>query len=319
MIMNGKIFISIASYKDALLKNTILEAYNKAHNKDRLVFGIFEQIHMSDCLDLGQFAFRDQIRYVRVNPETTKGVCWARQNIQSMYNDEEYYFQIDAHMLFDSGWDEYLIQQFEEIKRYNPKPIITAYPAHFKHDMSLIVNYEPKDLWIVGTGEERNDKFEILGFCPPFGGPKTSEHNAVHGFHLGACFLFSNGIFVREVPYDDAIFFGGEEPVLSIRAWTHGYDIFHIKNLRTYHCWDKPYGGIVQRDFRGDQHLIYQTAAAEYIDKLVRHQIPDPYGLGTARTVEQYMKYSGLNYYNRKFKENPKMFTVPYYKKVIID
>jgi len=316
--MDGKIFISIAAYRDALLKNTILEAYNKAEFKDRLVFGVFEQTSLPDCLDLGQFHFRDQIRWHRVDPEYTKGVCWARKHIQSMYRGEQYYFQIDAHMLFDPGWDKNLIDALEEIKRYNQKPIITGYPNGFEHDFSAKREYHPGHINIISTSSDRNDKFQYMGFCPPYGGSIASQHRAVYGFHLGACFIFCDGNFVREVPYDDAVFFGGEEPILSLRAWTHGYDIFHIGELRTWHCWHKPYGGVVQRDLENGLGQVYMDQAREYIEKLVSRQVSGPYGLGNQRTVEQYIKYSGLNYFKKEFNENPEMFKVPYYTKLTV-
>ena len=87
------IFISIAAYKDKLLPITINEAYSKAKHKDNLVFGIFEQHTESASINLDNFEFKSQIRYKRVDPETTKGVCWARKNIQNMYQNETYYFQ----------------------------------------------------------------------------------------------------------------------------------------------------------------------------------------------------------------------------------
>lgn len=308
-----KIFISIASYKDQLLKNTILEAHAKARHPQRLVFGIFEQNTHEDCLDINQFEFKDQIRYVCVDYRKSQGVCWARKNVQSLYQGEDYYFQIDAHMLFEDGWDDYLVNRLEEIRKYNAKPIITAYPHDFDHStLTRKAEYKPNELLIVWTGESRNPEFQDKGFCPPWGGFRESPHMAVHGFYIGACFIFTIGDFVRDVPYDDYIFFGGEEPALALRAWTHGYNIFHIANLHVYHCWQKAYGGVIHWDIDGQQSQQHKSNAAEHILKLAKNEVAAPYGLGTERTAEQYMNYSGVNYLTRVYKENPRMFTVPY-------
>jgi hypothetical protein len=315
--MNQKIFISIASYRDRLLKNTILEAYNKAKFRNNLVFGVFEQNNIEDSLNLDDFRFKDQIRYSRVDYQESKGVCWARKHVQDMYQDEEYYFQIDAHSLFDQNWDEYFINRLEEIRKYHAKPIITAYPHDFEHTtLRPKVNYQPNELLIIWTGEERNPLFKTMGFCPPWGGFRTSPHMAVHGFYLGACCIFTIGNFVRDVPYDDAIFFGGEEPMLALRAWTHGYNIFHTTNLHLYHCWQKSYGGVVHWDIDSSQKQQHEAHAIEHINKLVNNQVPAPYGLGTERTAEQYMSYSGVNYRSQEYKHHPEMFTVPYYEKL---
>lgn len=318
--MDNKIFISIASYRDRLLKNTLLEAYNKAQHKERLVFGVFEQARPEEALNLDDFAFKDQIRYERVDPELSRGVCWARKHVQTMFRDEQYYMQIDAHMLFDNNWDQYYVDHLEEIKKYSAKPIITAYPNNFQHDdLNVRAEYRPNEIVMIWTGEERSPEFKEKGFCPPWGGYFPSKHSAVHGFYIGACFIFTIGSFVRDVPYDDSIFFGGEEPALSLRAWTHGYDIFHIQKLHLYHCWHKSYGGVIHWDVDGSKSQQYKSDAKVHLEKLINNQVPAPYGLGTERTLEQYMAFSGLNYIIKEYKHNPKMFTVPYYEKINYD
>jgi hypothetical protein len=310
--MDNKIFISIASYKDKLLKNTILEAYNNARYKDRLVFGIFEQIQMSDCLDLGQFSFRDQIRYQRVDPETTKGVCWARKNIQEMIADEQYFLQIDAHTLFNPDWDQTLIDTLDEIKNYHPKCIMSGYPDDFNCNTFEKHPGVPNSVNIISNMEERNHLFALHGFHPPVGGWFSSSHKITHGYHLGACFIFSDISFAQEVPYDDSVFFGGEEAILSARAWTHGYNIFHISKIPLYHCWDKPYGGVVQRDYVPGHDIKIQAQAKEHIRKLVQGQVASPYGLGTKRSINDYMKYSGLDFFNYDFKSRRVIFETAY-------
>ncbi len=44
---------------------------------------------------------------------------------------------------------------------------------------------------------------------------------------VSAHFLFTLGAFVNDVPYDPELYFHGEEIMLAIRAFTHGYDLFH--------------------------------------------------------------------------------------------
>ena len=43
-------------------------------------------------------------------------------------------------------------------------------------------------------------------------------------------FYFTSGEFIKEVPYDPDIYFGGytEETTLSVRAFTNGYDFFRF-------------------------------------------------------------------------------------------
>ena len=59
-----KIFINIASYRDPLLANTVKDAYDNAHYKDSLVFGIVDQSYGMETFDPGYFDFKKQIKYV---------------------------------------------------------------------------------------------------------------------------------------------------------------------------------------------------------------------------------------------------------------
>ena len=316
------IFISIASYRDKLLANTINEAYSKAKYKDNLVFGVFEQNFENDSINLDDFEFKNQIKYSRVEPDPTKGVCWARTNVQKMFNDETYYFQIDAHMLFDENWDEFFIDNLKELKKYHNKPIITAYPLNFNCFTFEEKSYKQDTVSIVATDNDhgRDIKFKRLGYSPPWGNSyHPSQYKMVHGYHLGGCCIFSEGNFVRNIPYDDSIYFGGEEPMLTLRAWTHGYNIFHAGNIRVYHCWDKQYGGIVQRDLKYDSRESdsRDDRAKKYINSMIRGEIQGQFGIGRERTVEQYIEYSGLDFFNYIFNnKNEAIFSKPYFEQL---
>src|SRR4029079_6290659 len=63
---------------------------------------------------------------------------------------------------------------------------------------------------------------------------------------LSAHFLFAPGSFVRDVPYDPALYFIGEEITLAVRAFTCGYDLFHPGE--TILCNEE------QRDYRPHKH-----------------------------------------------------------------
>ena len=49
------IFLSISSYKDPLLSNTLQSAYKNAHQKNNIVFAVVDQ--NEEKLDLEQFDF----------------------------------------------------------------------------------------------------------------------------------------------------------------------------------------------------------------------------------------------------------------------
>lgn len=316
------IFISIASYKDILLEKTINEAYSKAKYPNNLVFGIFEQNYESDSINLDNFAFKNQFKYKRIDPELAKGVCWARQLIQEMYSGEKYFFQIDSHMLFDQDWDEHFISCLEELKKYHNKPLITAYPTGFNPYTFEKGIYRPGTVSIIKTNDKqgRLKKFKSGGYLKGFGKQDhPSKHKMVYGYYIGACCIFSQGIFVEEVPYDDSIFFTGEEPALSIRAWTHGYNIFHISDLHVYHCWTRDYGVRVQEDLAPGQGWANLKRAKKHIQRLIHGEIVGKNGIGTERTTQHYVDFSGINFFNFTWTDrNKNVFGKPYYEPLTI-
>lgn len=318
----NKIFISIASYKDPLLENTIKEAYSKARHKDNLVFGILEQNFETDSINLDNFEFKNQIRYSRVDPELSKGVCWARSIVQGMYDNEEYYFQIDSHMLFEENWDEYFISCFTELKRYHDKPIITGYPLNFNSDTFEKESPYPEDriaVILTNNKRQRDKHFVTLGFSPPWGHVNyKTPHKMIHGYYIGACCLFAEGIFVKEIPYDDSIFFGGEEPMLTLRAWTHGYNIFHVGNLHVYHCWQRNYRVGVHNDLAPGRNEIHRKNTKNYIQRMIRGEITGRYGIGNVRSVQQYIDFSGIDYFNYVWQDKNNIFEMPYYQQLTV-
>ena len=52
----------------------------------------------------------------------------------------------------------------------------------------------------------------------------SSQPGAFYSGH----FVFTLGSFLTEVPYDPNIPFDGEEDSMSIRAFTHGWDVFYM-------------------------------------------------------------------------------------------
>ena len=50
-----------------------------------------------------------------------------------------------------------------------------------------------------------------------------------------AHFAFASGQFVKEVPHDPDYYFHGEEISIAVRAYTHGYDLFHPHKIIAWH------------------------------------------------------------------------------------
>ena len=58
-----------------------------------------------------------------------------------------------------------------------------------------------------------------------------------HGYLIAAGCLFTRGSFVKDVPYDQSLYFYGEELSIALRAFTRGYGIYHIPSTPIYHLY----------------------------------------------------------------------------------
>lgn len=297
------IFISIASYRDPLLTTTVTEAYINAKNKDDLVFGIVDQGYLGETIDIPLLSFKNQIRYLRIDPEFARGAAWPRNLAQSMWNNEDFYLQIDSHTMFDPNWDEILINQYNELKKYHSKPVITTYPHAF----------EVIDKDITNLKKTRFSGHLVLKSCDKFSNNVNDMYihtnstminclTPVHGFLISGNFLFTQGRVCEDVPYDPYLYFSGEEHSYALRLWTNGYNIFHDVEIPIYTNYNRNYR-VVSWDDSEDKRIIkwwqHDIRSKERLKKIVTGQDVGKYGLGSVRTLDQYIKWTGIDYLNR--------------------
>ncbi len=83
------IFVQIAAYRDPELLPTIRDCIAKADFPDDLRFGICWQTDGEDRA-LEPFLGSDRFSIQRVPWNESKGLCWARSEIQKLYGGEEY-------------------------------------------------------------------------------------------------------------------------------------------------------------------------------------------------------------------------------------
>jgi hypothetical protein len=330
-----KLFVSIASYRDILLETTLNDAYNNALYKDSLVFGVIDQSYASETLDLSCLTFNQQIRYVRIDPEYSRGVCWARHMAQTFYNEEDYFLQIDSHTIFDAGWDKYLIDRLEELQELHDKPIITGYPTAFYVVDGDITNIKKSEKleWCDTMTVVKNESFQKNDFYIKIKGDHKKNVKAVHGYLVAGGFLFSIGRMVEEVPYDPYMYFHGEEQSFALRAWTWGYSIFHIDMVPVYHHYNDPNRPLYNRLTPWSDVLTIQKKITDHwyeledmakrrLVNLVTGQDLGIYSLGKVRGLKQYKEWSGIDYLNRTLNENAvtgeHTFNIPYQNRIIV-
>lgn len=304
----SKIFISLASFVDPYLVFTLTSACKMARNPQNLVFGVVDQHPENRRQLLKKYELPAEIRYVNIDPVESRGVCWARSIAFSFYQQETYFLQVDSHTYFEQDWDENLINQFSALCKQSAKPILSVYPFgfEFENDLPVVktkIGHKTTLAMRPKPDEELTEENPVLHF--------RAEHvftrEPIPGFHLAGGFIFTRGQFVNEIPYDPRLYFHGEEQNLSIRAYTHGWDIFHPPVIPLYHLYKVPNNAYVahhwhqdwqaQRDYHWND---LRNLAMKRLADLVYHQKNlGAFGLGSERSLEDFAKFSGIDYQKR--------------------
>ncbi len=301
------IFVSVAAYQDALLWWTIDNAYRMATNPGRLRFGVVDQSVNSTRESTRAMPWSGQVRYVHLHPRYARGPCWARALAYSFWEGETYLLQIDSHMWFEKGWDDFLCQEMmgATLETGHSRHMLSTYPRAFEFkDGQPVEGNSPKDVLVNRPKPDSPMKpdspvmmFQAL--------PVVSKVR-VPGHHIGAGCLFANGALLHEVPYDPWLYFHGEEQNLSVRAWTRGWDIWHPVKMPILHLYKEGGGKEIvhwspeedaQRDFRWNELEV--RAARRMTDLLYTGTVRGPYGLGDTRSLAEFAQASGIDYVNK--------------------
>jgi hypothetical protein len=99
-------------------------------------------------------------------------------------------------------------------------------------------------------------------------------------------FLFADGAFNRDVPFDPNLYFVGDEVSITIRAYTHGYDFFHPHVILGWHCYDRE-SRVTHWHDHADWHLQHQHSMRR-LRKLFSGKLKGRYGIGDRRTLHDF-------------------------------
>ena len=308
-----RIFIHLPAYREPELVPTIKDALKNAEHPERLVFGICRQYNPEDGFDnVDEFRDNPQVRLHEMLYTQAKGLPYARAIInETLLQDEEFVLQLDSHHRFIEGWDTKLITWYNQLVEDGYNPILTGYlPLYDPTDDPAGRTMEP---WLQ----------EAVCFYPhgtifirPVGIPDyKSLTKPIPSRFMSGHFSFGPNRWAKEVRHDPDIYFSGEEINLTLRTFTHGYDLFHPHELVIWHATMRTErDGILVWDDQSkrgdDMWWKQQNIGRAKIRQLFR--VEDNgfdltgYDIGTVRTIRDYEKYAGIHFAKKSFQKYTK-------------
>lgn len=297
------ILVHLPSYRDPELIPTIKSALENAKYPERIHFGICRQYNPEDGFDnVDEYRNDDRFHIMDVLYTEAKGLPWARAQInENLLTNQDYILQLDSHHRFAENWDETLIDMHKGLEKKGYKPILAAY----------LPLYTP-----FNDPEGRADvpwQQQFVCFYPH--GTIFIRPGLLHGHEmmteppmsrfLSGHFCFAKSQWARDVRHDPDIYFSGEEINLTVRSYTHGYDMFHPHKMVVWHStMREERSGILKWDDDSKQGVDWYNKQ-EYARKKIRVLLgseEDPtidltgYDLGTERTLRDYEKYAGVHF-----------------------
>ena len=241
-----KIFVSIASYRDQELLDTVFSILKHAKNPKRLFLSIFSQDenhpnleHLFSLFNIKEYSYK------KIHYSDARGVGYARAETQKPLNSTyKYYLQVDSHTQFIQDWDDKIVDHYEKAIGYWGNLIFTAYPGTYEYtetgNLKFATSLVPTCLRIQPAEPNSPIRFE----------PKYKEYvggdiGEFHGYFC-AGLAFGYAQYFIDVPYDDQIYFNGEEQTLAIRFYCkdikllappYNYCFHHYTGLKRLRHW----------------------------------------------------------------------------------
>jgi hypothetical protein len=293
---------------DDQLEYTIKDLLEKSANPDNITFGLCIQ-DTEEELERYKALFVDTDKYKTIfkSYQESKGCCWARSKVQSLYSDETYYLQLDAHHRFVENWDKTCIAMLEECEAKDNieknKVILTTYavPCSLNKDVMKITHQNV-------PYQMRCEKFydnKKVRYIPE---PLQELDKIKQSYTLSAHFIFTYGSWIIDVPYDPRLYFEGEEDSLAIRSFTKGWTLFCPNEIICYHYYIRQGE---KRHHDGDAMWYKKNEKSfERFHKLISNKLEGKYGLGSVRSLTEYFALSGIDYSTSTLKESMSVHTL---------
>jgi len=305
-----KIFVAISSYRDSDCPNTLENLFSMAEYPNRISVGITQQNTKEDpeCVyNTNKNAGNYNIRYINIDAKDAKGPMFARSLCVTLIRDEYFFFQIDAHQKFVHGWDSLLINMYNKLINDGHQKIILShytssienYPQYLKDPTSITTTP------VICKSFFHADHKNILSFEGASELNSLPEISEVHrNLYIAGGFIFAPVQFIKDIHYSEIgneLLFGfiGEEILVSLLAFSHGWDVFTPNQNITFHFYTRENFPKYWSDTQNYKSEKEKESKQKILDLLYLRKSPLKKFLGTERTISDFYKFGGIDIKNK--------------------
>jgi hypothetical protein len=276
-----QIYVQIPAYRDTELGPTLLDLVAKSEDPEALRIGVLWQRADGDVLPEAVRA-NLSIEILARPYQESKGCNWARAELQKRWRGEPYTLLLDSHHRFIPGWDRHLIEMHRALEEGGDrKPLITTYLPSYDPSNDPAAR-SPDPLQIHARSREQGMLIYLEAHPIPLW---RSLERPIRARFASLHFVFARGIFNHELIADERVYFFGDEVVLALRAFTHGYDLFHPHYVLGWHLYDRT----ATRATHWEDHADYPERNERSRDRLRDIFLGiDDEALGPHRTLGEY-------------------------------
>jgi hypothetical protein len=277
--MRNEIYVSISCLGyDSELEHTINTCLNNSVNNITIAIAMIDNYEFY----LQMKEKYKNVKFLYATKEEGLGIGKSRILAASMYDNEEYFLQIDAHTSFFKNWDQELIRQFEHAKKITGKEkiVLSGYPPryerfHSKLYISGVLNY-PVFL---------ENEF-ILNAIPKWGDKELDlEYYPLN--KISANFMFSNKHLAKNLGVEINSIFWEEEILQSINLIDNNFILLYPEKKAVLAHRYQENGGINRPHIFDYLNNSYQLILLNYYSFLLNPQ--------NKQKIDKYSKYAKID------------------------
>jgi hypothetical protein len=226
---NDTIFIAIPSTDDEELRFTVESIYNNAANPERVFVGVAflgkKKKLLKELEDLGNKY--SNLSYLvtkqKKNDISTLGVGIGRSRAASLYNNQDYFLQVDSHSHFFKNWDEDIISLFLEASRElgTDDLVLTCIPPIYGYEANeKVVRVGPKTRY-----PQFHKNAFFVGVVPSwydFNVLEKSRKKFIASPKANSAMIFGNKKFGADTGVCEGSIFYDEEIIYSFNLYGRG-------------------------------------------------------------------------------------------------